>query len=528
MLCLYFNSWNSFFTDQGPGKYRLGKDERYMINHAFDGMPFMHRFELSSARQSVRYNSRHLCEAVERDIVSGAQMPDVFFGHVPDTQGWSKWKNLLARFKLVVPLRKVAFGDPGSSMVGVTATPNYPIPTRWNAVQMKEKDAHFLVSKTDANILQQVQSDSLEPTRLFDYSAYDPRIEGDLSAAHHQYDPVTQEIFNFALKVGPITKLTVFSISESGHVTILAEITHRKLPDGECSGPPSRIGPSYIHSFHLTKNYVIIPEFPLQFDPLELLVTGNAVAGMVWRKDMPTYFHIVSRQPNVGHIASLPTDPIFSFHNANAWDSTDASGNPVIELDTCTYPNGDIIYQVHSFGALSPPSWEESRVPQTQPKGITVPPTPQSSFGDLRRYRLTLRNVTYRTLAKNIEFPRFSMRKSLMPYNYLWACQLVKSIEGKVRFALVKVDLTSGQMVVHDNDPAKTFSEPIFVPKHDADDEDEGALVALVNEEDKGCSLVILDAKSMEPLGHCSLGNFHISTFHGSFVDEQFRNVSVN
>lgn len=512
-----------------------------MIKHAFDGMPFMHRFEISAKRQAVKYNSRHLAESVEQELVQGHGKQMAFFGHVQELSLWDMFDAVIGRFKMVVNGLRIQENDASSAMVGVTATPNYPVPVAWTT-----KDP-FLVAKTDLNLLQQVHPESLgkyhllylshdsqhmiEPKKLYKYGEYDPRIQGDLSAAHHQYDPITEEVFNFSLKLGPVPKITVFSISSTGQVSILAEITHRKLPGSSSSNSNSRIRPSYIHSFFLTRNHIIIPEYPLYYEGLDFLTTGNAMASMRWDDKTPTtYFHVIGRRPDIGHVVSIPTNGFYSFHGGNAWDSVDMDGNPVIELDVCAFPDGDILYQLHTFGTF----WRSmdmtatsSNILKDTPKGMTLPPKRQDTFGDLRRYRLTWSGASYRTLAPNIEFARFSQHYALKPYRYIWACQFKKPMKDQYeRYAVVKVDLDTGVITQHDS-IHMTFSEPIFVPKPGSDQEDEGVVVCLGTTDD-GSYLVILDAKTMEKIAQCHLGPFSISTFHGSFVDEQFQNVSIN
>ena len=157
LIILYFDDHVCIYTACiGPGRYNLGKhDNSYMIKHAFDGMPFMHRFELSAKRQAVRYNSRHLAESVERDLVQGRGKQMAFFGHVQELSLWDMLAAMIDRFKMVVNGLQISDNDASGAMVGVTATPNYPVPLEWMT-----KDP-FLVAKTDLNLLQQVHPESL-------------------------------------------------------------------------------------------------------------------------------------------------------------------------------------------------------------------------------------------------------------------------------------------------------------------------------------------------------------------------------
>ena len=351
--------------------------------------------------------------------------------------------------------------------------------------------------------------------------------------------------------------MIAFSINRSGQVSILAEITHRKLASKNDCHFGTRIRPSFIHAFMLTQNHVIIPESPLYYNNTDILFAGNAAGSYVWDEKSPSFFHIISRRPDMGHVITIPVDNFFSFHHGNAWDTIDdENGNPMIILDTCAFPNADIIYQLHSFGTyLRGPDYSLSIATRddkkhTRPMGISFPPIRQSSFGDLRRYRLSWnRDLTegsgsYTTIAQNIEFPRFSQHYALRRNRFVWACQLLTPSTTKEaeRYSLVKINLESGTIVSY-NKPRYSCSEPIFIPKKkfidDNDDdngrcEDEGAVVCLVNvvgkagpEEDRSF-LLVLDACTMEEIARCDIGAYNISTFHGSYVDSDYNNVSIS
>ncbi|KAI9276730.1 carotenoid oxygenase [Phascolomyces articulosus] len=543
----------------GPGKYTLDGN-KYMIKHAFDGLPFMHRFEISSEKQAVRYNARNLAGSLERQLVGQRAKSSVFFGHVQDLSILDRCVAIVSRIREIVFTGIINRKDPSSASVGVTPTPNFPMPTHWLERSKEVLGEYHLVSKTDLNVLQQVHANTLEPKRLYNYGDYDERLNGDLSASHHQYDPITEESFNYTIKLGPISKLTVFAISRSGHVTILAEITHRRLPGGTNNNSNTRIRPSFIHAFMLTQNYVIIPESPLYYNDADILFSGSAVGSYIWDEKSPTYFHIISRSPEVGHVISIPVDNFFSFHHANAWDTIDdENGNPTIILDTCAFSNADIVYQLHSFGTYlrGPNQYHHpshlTTTPtkkQTRPMGMSFPPIRQSSFGDLRRYQLSwdrdLNTGTgsYRTIAQNIEFPRFSQYYALRKNRYVWGCQLLtpNTEEEAERYILVKANLESGTLVLY-NKPRYSCSEPIFVPKKSAtkiekdekdEDEDEGAIISLVNivgknaPEEDSSFLLILNARNMEEMARCDIGKYNISTFHGSYINSDFQNVSIN
>ncbi|ORY94984.1 carotenoid oxygenase, partial [Syncephalastrum racemosum] len=456
-------------------------------------MPFMHRVELDPEQNVVRYNSRHLARTVEANIERTGRMP-VMFGH----QAKQGIVAILRRFHEII-ICKPAISDPSAQMVGVTASPNYPGTSHQRS----------LVAKTDLNMLQQVDPDTLEPLKLFQYSQWDSALKGVISAAHHQYDPDTNESFNFTLDLAS-GAMTVFSLQDQ-HSTTLATITRRQAP-----APSHKIMPSYIHSFWITTNYVILPESPVYYDPVRLLVTGSALTALQWREG-PTYLHIISRRPDLGHVATVLVSPFFTFHTGNAYEQDDK-----LVLDCCAFQDATILYQLHTFGQPEP----KRKHPQDQ-----TWPLRQASFGHYQRHviqKSDWRLISSEVLARNIEFVRYAQRDALKPYRYAWACQLwPATADAPESYSLVKIDIQSGNLTTY-QPPGYACSEPIFFPRPGATNADDGIIVALANLQEGRCKLIVLDASIMIELAQAELGRFCATTFHGSLVDIKYRNISVN
>ncbi|KAI7881941.1 hypothetical protein K492DRAFT_186587 [Lichtheimia hyalospora FSU 10163] len=519
----------------GPGKFNLGdkNGSQHVIHHAFDGLAFVHRFEINGANSTVQYNSRMTAEGAETSILKDPSQ-QIYYGHLPE-----KPKNAaVGTAQQVTPGVSGVIQDPSSRNVNVTVTPNYPLPNQFGK---DETDPLVLISKTDSNRLQSVHSVTLEPKHLFNYAAYDKRFDGQLSASHHKADSKTGEIFNFTLHLGPESNITVFSIKKDHSTTVLANITHRKLP-GVPEADQPRIQPPYIHAFWLTENYVILPEAPLHLTRggMDMLLSKSFVGGMAWNEDSPGYLHVVRRDGG-GHVVTLPVDPYFIFHTSNAWDTKLQDGTSVLDLDACAWYDGDIVLQTSQLGlmrkgvALSSPS-ESKKI-----NGLTVPPA-KFEFGNLERYHhefneqdISNAKATHRLIARNIEFPRHNPLDDLKPYKYLWACQCEQptSVTNVSRYSLVKVDVETGETIKLDHE-RYMYTEPVFVPRPGAIESDDGVLISFTNifqpgKDTDSCALVIVDAKTMIELSRCDIGQFSCLTFHGSFVsDVHFETSTYN
>lgn len=507
----------------GPGRFNIAQKggSTFSIKHAFDGLPFMHRFEIDGVSQSVKYNSRMLAGSVERRIKQKKYSGLVFFGHIP-VMSFPQWiYHFFARVdRLILRPSDRENNAPDGQAVGVTATPNFPLPSNW------EKDGkRVLVSKTDANVLQKIHADTLEPEKVFTYKSYDKQLNGQFSAAHHQYDPATKESFNFTVKFAPNPHINVFSVSESGKVTVLGDITHRK--DG------SQFQAPYIHSFWLSENYVIIPESPLTYQDkgLSFLLNGSVLSSMTWVENVPTYLHVFSRKGD-GLVASIPVPAFFTFHVANAFDKVDpVNGDIILTLDSASFEDGDIMQQVYNFGTPHYKGYKPLyKTKAGKLNGMAFPPSHQQTFGDLKRYVLNVSRselVSHEILCKNLEFPRFNQKLIGKPAEYVFGCELNGSTEKTHATGyLVKVN-TQTKKVARYGQEGVNCSEPIFVPTPNAEKEDDGVLLTLANHFDR-CYLIVVDACSMTELACFNIGKFTAVTFHGSYVDHEFKSININ
>jgi torulene dioxygenase len=366
------------------------------------------------------------------------------------------------------------------------------------------------------------------PEKIFDYSSYDQKLTGQFSAAHHQWDPNTNETFNFTSTMVPKPRIIVFGTSESGKVTVLADITHRK--------DNSLFQLSYIHSFWVTKNYVIIPESPLTYQDKgrNMLLNGSILSSMTWVDHAPTWLHVISRTEGKGLVASIPVNPgFFTFHVGNAFDEVDSSnGDILLTLDSCSFADGDIMNQLHNFGSQHRKGPVTTASKTTYINGIAYPPRPQTEFGDLIQYKVNVSQsklISSTTLARNVEFPRFNQQfatssKSQIVYGCELKCATEKLDDTG---GLIKVNTNSGAITRFDVAEGFSCSEPVFVPHPDAESEDGGVLLTLVNSFDR-CYLIIVNALDMKELARFHIGQFIAVTFHGSYVDHEFKSTNIN
>lgn len=148
----------------GPGKFNIKQTNgsTFSIKHAFDGLPFMHRFQIDGSAQTLKYNSRCLAKTIERNIEERSYKGLIFFGHVP-IMSFIQWVYYFLNRLDSLVLRPKTNESPDAHSVGVTVTPNFPLPSHWRA----EGQQPVLVSKTDANVLQKIHAETLGRTKFY-------------------------------------------------------------------------------------------------------------------------------------------------------------------------------------------------------------------------------------------------------------------------------------------------------------------------------------------------------------------------
>ena len=153
----------------GAGRYNIlmNNGDTFHIEHPFDGLAMLHRFEISGETQEIHYNSRHTSHGTERRykeqdktlLTFGPDPCKTIFGRIQ-----SVFHHIVKYSTNVALLEK----DPEFEMVNVTITPNFPLGERLEKeTGIKRGDA--LVVKRDANTLQVVDKDTLSKLYIYIY-----------------------------------------------------------------------------------------------------------------------------------------------------------------------------------------------------------------------------------------------------------------------------------------------------------------------------------------------------------------------
>jgi beta,beta-carotene 9',10'-dioxygenase len=427
----------------GPAKFETSGQR---FRHWFDGLAMVHRFAFDSG--TVSYRNRFL--------------------ETPAYQA--------ARDNGTIEFADFAT-DPCRSMFARFFTWYRRFPAAHNAcVNVVPMDGG-LTALTETPIAVHFERDTLATVGL---SRYDDAITGNVTTAHPHLAPLTGDLVNYVLKFGRTCEYGVYRQDPKGMTRELIAA----VPE---------TAPSYMHSFAITENHVILVAFPYVVNPLALLLKGKPfISNYRWRPELGTRFVVIDQR--TGEVRSdHRTDAFFAFHHINAFEQ---DGEIVIDL--AAYEDASII---------------EATYLDSLRAGTTLPmPRPT-------RYHLEPGGqVRTEVLSEEIiELPRIDYGKhNGRPYRVVYG--MGKHSVGADFFnQLIKLDVTTGQTLTW-HEPGTYPGEPVYVGAPGQTGEDEGVVLSVVLDSATSRSfMLVLDAGSFTELARAELPHAVPFGFHGQF-----------
>ena len=317
---------------------------------------------------------------------------------------------------------------------------------------------------------------------------------GEAFAAHPRFDPSCDQdggapsLVNFSIKPGLSTTITIFELDPAGFV--VRRHAH-SVP-----------GFAFIHDFAITPNYCLLFQNPIAFNPLPFVLGWRGAGECIkFQPHQPTRVIVIPRHSDAS-VQILETQSGFVFHHANAFEQGDE-----VLIDSICY---------ESFPEVEP----ESDFKQVDFDALKP--------GQLWRFHLNLKDKTVsRQLIESrcCEFPSIHQQRVGRPYRYLYIGAAHADTGNAPLQAILKIDLNSGERQLWSAAPDGFVSEPVFVERPNATDEDDGWVLALVYDAAHHRSdVVILDARDLT-LG--AIARLHLKHhipygLHGSFTPESF------
>ena len=430
----------------GPAKFEVGKEK---FQHWFDGLAMLHKFSFKNGKVSYAnkfLESKAYKSAMETDRISYKE-----FATDP----------CRSIFKRVSSMFSHQFTD--NANVNIT------------------KIAARFVAMTETPLPVEFDPQTLKTIGVF---SYNDKLDSGITTAHPHYDFALGEIVNYVTKISRASSYNIY-----------------KIPDGtnrrDLIGFVSVEEPSYMHSFGMTENYIILVEFPLTVKPLDLLLSGKPfIENFSWKPNRGTRFIVINRK-NGNLVGTYRSESFFAFHHVNAFEKEGE-----IFVDIVAYSDSSIINALY----LDVLRGERADI---------IP------LSQLRRYRISLQegSVQYGVISdETIELPRINYKQyNMKDYRFVYGI----STYGANNFAnrLVKADIsqkTSKSWFEEDCYPG----EPVFVTAPNATKEDDGLILSVVLDAQNHKSfLLILDAVTFEEIARAEVSHHIPFGFHGQYFE---------
>ena len=313
---------------------------------------------------------------------------------------------------------------------------------------------------------------------------YDDTLPRDMSLiAHPVIDPARRVMVGLGIRYAA-GEIVVYEIANGSNTRrCAASWRTKRLP--------------YVHSFALTGSKALIIDHPFRAPrakmALDLILARQAFfTCFQWENGTPTRLIVLDR--NDGESWTVETDPLFFFHTVNAWDEPD--GTVVVDLMAIDHA----------------PNLAELRFDRLREEGPQEWPV-------LRRLRLRRGHpVVAETIGNaRFDFPMIDPRLSTVMHRYVWGVGAAPATPHLFASALFKLDTHTGACRVL-APGTLFFSEPIFVPRPGAFEEDDGALLTVaLDDATRRSALLVLDGASLEERARGALPFALPFGFHGRF-----------
>ncbi|KAH0468194.1 hypothetical protein IEQ34_003227 [Dendrobium chrysotoxum] len=275
----------------------------------------------------------------------------------------------------------------------------------------------------------------------------------------------------------------------------------------ECRGGPS---PGWVHSFPMTEHYVVVPEMPLRYSAENLLrAEPTPFYKFEWRPESGSYMHVMCKASG-RVVASVEVPPYVTFHFINAYEAVDDDGRiTAIIADCCEHNANAGILDKLRLGNLQSLAGQDV--------------LPNARVG---RFRIPLDGRSAGTLesaldpeehGRGIDMCSINPAYQSRPYRYAYACGAQRPCNFPN--TLTKIDLLK-RKAKNWHDKGSIPSEPFFVARPGATEEDDGVVISMVSGQDGEGYALILDGSSFEEIARAKFPYALPYGLHGCWIPE--------
>lgn len=424
-------------------------------DHWFDGLAMLHAFTFD--HEQVTYTNRFLRTQAYQTVFEDGSLHYLGFAVDP-------CKSLFKRlFTWFIPQSKLKIAN-----------------ANINVAKLDEQ----LVALYEVHLPVKFDPETLETLGVLNYQDELPK-EQCWTSAHPHYDAKRKETINYLIEFGRNSFYTFYRIADGSNKRELIA----QIPVEE---------PSYMHSFAVTQNYLILTAFPLVVRPILLALQWKPfIKNFKWEPERGTEFIVIDRKSGK-IIQRAKTKPFFAFHHINAFEE-----GQTVHLDIAAYPDAEVITGDFFYQNV-----------------VDKPNIPIRTAIERFSLQLPSGTIRYETLfEQTAELPRVHPALDGLPYRYAYFAgedMLTPHVDFN---SLYKVDTktkTAKQWKADGCHPG----EPIFIASPNAVEEDDGIVISIVLEPKKKKSfLLMLDAKEWREIARAEVPLAIPLGLHGQFFN---------
>ena len=306
-----------------------------------------------------------------------------------------------------------------------------------------------------------------------------PTGDGQLTTAHPHLDHRDGALLNYATRFSRTSTYRVYARrADEAKRRVLASIKARR--------------PSYMHSFGMTERHAVLVEFPLVVDPLRLAFGGRPfIENYRWEPERGTRIHLVPLDGGEP-LGPFVTEPFFCFHHINAYERRAATWS-----STCA-PTRTPRSSTRSISTRCGPA---ASCPTTGPGGS------RSHAAEARCARSSSATRTSSCRAST------TAATTAAPTGTCGACAPTGrgSTPSSSSTSRPATSTTWSEDGVYPG-------EPVFVPAPSENAEDDGVLLSVILDADRGTSsLLVLDAQTLAERARAEVPHHIPHGFHGQY-----------
>ncbi|XP_030543148.1 carotenoid cleavage dioxygenase 8 homolog B, chloroplastic [Rhodamnia argentea] len=458
---------SGIYLRNGPGLWHVGD---YDFRHLFDGYATLVKLQFQNGRLIAGHRQ------IESEAYKAAMKNDKLcyreFSEVPKADNFLSY-----------------IGELASLFSGASLTDN----ANTGVIRLRDGRVVCLTETQKGSIM--INPDTLETLGKFEYT---DSLGGLIHSAH----PIVTETEFLTLLPDLINPgyLVVRMEPGSNERKVIGRV--------DCRGGPA---PGWVHSFPITEHYVVVPEMPLRYCARNLLrAEPTPLYKFEWHPDSKGFMHIMCKAS--GKIVASVEVPLYvTFHFINAYEETDEDGRVVAVIADCCEHNAD------------PTILEKLRL-QNLRSFIGRDVLPNARVG---RFIIPLDGSPYGNLEAALnpdEHGRGMDMCSINPaflgkkYRFAYACGAQRPCNFPN--TLTKIDLVE-KKAKNWHEEGAVPSEPFFVPRPGATEEDDGVVVSMISEKNGDGYALLLDGSTFEEIARAKFPYGLPYGLHGCWVPKK-------